>query len=63
MGALRDPPPAAQTGGRLPDHAFVVEAVPADLAFEISARLLAAETVEEVRGVFREVGMATQAEP
>ena len=49
--------------GDSPDYAFVVEAVPADLAFEISARLLAAESVEEVRGVFREVGTATQAEP
>ena len=49
--------------GDSPDHAFVVEAVPADLAFEISARLLAAESVEEVRGVFREVGEAIQANP
>lgn len=45
--------------GQAPDHPFVVEAVPADLAFEISARLLAAESVEAVRGVFREVGEAT----
>lgn len=41
--------------GRSADRAFVVEAVPDDLAFEISARLLAAETVEDVRAVFREI--------
>lgn len=41
--------------GKAADHAFVVEAVPDDLAVEISARLLLAESADDVRGVFREV--------
>ncbi len=36
--------------GQVPDHPFVVEALPADLAFEISARLLAAESVRTCAG-------------
>jgi hypothetical protein len=40
--------------GRAADHAFVVEHVPDDLAVTISARLLLAESVEDVRAVFRE---------
>ncbi len=39
--------------GKSADHAFVVEAVPEALAFEISARLLLAESVADVRAVFR----------
>lgn len=40
--------------GKRADHAFVVQAVPEELAFEISARLLAADGPEAVRAVFRE---------
>jgi hypothetical protein len=40
--------------GKRADHAFVVQAVPEELAFEISARLLAADGPAAVRAVFRE---------
>jgi HK97 family phage portal protein len=39
--------------GKSADHPFVVEAVPADLAVEISARLLLAQSAEDVRAVFQ----------
>ena len=47
--------------GKTADHPFVVEAVPDELAFEISARLLLAESAEAVRAVFWEVQEALQA--
>jgi len=46
--------------GKRADHAFVVQAVPEELAFEISARLLAADSPAAVRAVFREARKEAQ---
>jgi HK97 family phage portal protein len=46
--------PIKQAGEAI-EHPFVVEAVPDDLAVEISARLHLAESAEDVRGVFAAV--------
>ncbi len=42
--------------GKAVEHPFVVEAVPDDLAVEISARLLLADDAAAIRAVFRDVG-------
>ncbi|MBN2472795.1 MAG: phage portal protein [Anaerolineae bacterium] len=45
--------------GKAVEHGFVVEAVPDDLAVEISARLLLAEDAAAIRAVFRDAGKSS----